>query len=53
MTFGRPPSISNDYLQTEMPLEVDLETLDSPSRQNIDEAADSGPSTVSMYTQTM
>jgi hypothetical protein len=53
MTFGRPPSISNDYLQTELPLEVDLEALDSQSRQDVDGTPGQGPSTVAVYIQSM
>ncbi len=53
MTFGRPTSISNDYLQTELPLDLDLETLDAQSRQGAREALDPGPSTVAVYIHSM
>jgi hypothetical protein len=53
MTFGRPPSIPNSYLQMELPLEIELEALDTSNIQSADLASDSGPSTVAVYTQSM
>ena len=53
MTFGRPPSISNDYLQMDLPLDIDLEILDAQSRQSTDETPDPGLSTVSVYIHSM
>ena len=53
MTFGRPTSISNDYLTTELPLDLELETLDSHGSQGTNDGLQQGPSTVIVYIHSM
>ena len=53
MTFGRPPSIPNDYIQMALPLELDLETIDVPNDVVPDGFSYQSPSTVAVYIHSM
>ena len=53
MTFGRPTTISNDYLPTELPFDYDLEDLDNLGLQVLKESPSQNPSTVILYIHSM
>jgi hypothetical protein len=53
MTFGRPASISNASLPTELPLDLELETLESQGCQGTTDGLQQGPSTVIVYIHSM
>ena len=52
MTFGRPYSIPIDYLRLELPLDIDLETIDAQDHPGTARSPNV-TSTVAVYIETM
>ena len=53
MTFGRPTSIANDYIPTELPYDYDLDAFEHLDYQTPKESPPQDPSTVIVYIHSM